>query len=185
MVTGTLRLVKAHVVSALTVPYVPQRKRLFVLSSVSAMETLLSPMVISVTMATTLLKWRACQLQLTVRRVELLNSAWLVELLESVLLATSVLNKLTRICLTFPAKLTHVPRDLIALKVPKHPSDALSDFTPSNWELNSYLSVQTVKLDITVIMISLNLRNALKELTVQLDLWSQLTVLAEPLTQLR
>lgn len=149
------------------------------------METPLSPMVICVTMVTTHRRFLVCQLMVTVLPAEQLNSVWLVELLVNALLVIFALSKLTLICLTFLAKLMPVPRVLTALKVPKHQSDALSDSTPSNWELNSYLSARIAKLDTTVIMISLNQRSALKERTVRSGLWSLLTALVVHLTQLR
>jgi hypothetical protein len=128
-------------------------------------------------MVTTHQRSLACQLRVTVPPAEQLSSVWLVELSANVLLDIFALSKLTPTCLTFLAKLMPVPRVLTALKVPKHPSDALSDSTPSNWELNSYLSVQIAKLDTTVIMISLNRKSALKERTALSDPWSLLTAL--------
>jgi hypothetical protein len=87
--------------------------------------TPLSLMDISVIMVSTLMEPLEWHPQVNVLLVDLLNSVWQVESLENVLLDTSALKRLIHTSLTFPARLTPVPWDLIALRVLKLLLDVL------------------------------------------------------------
>ena len=132
----------------------PLRRSHSALSSESVIRTPLSLMDIFVIMVSTLMEPLEWHPQVNVLLVDLLNSVWQVESLENVLLDTSALKRLIHTSLTFPARLTPVHWDLIALRVLKLLLDVLLNSTPSKKVQSNYLSAQTVKLDITVITIN-------------------------------